>query len=614
MEKSFLKELSILYVEDDDFIRDEMAEFLSRRFRKIYLAENGSLGVDLFKKHHIDIIITDINMPIINGLDMSKIIKGIDSSVPIIVTTAYDDTELLIEAIDIGVDKYVLKPIKLENIVNAIFKCAEQLFHIREIEKLNSVLQDNLSTLREKTLYLDNILRYSTDMAIMAINLDFRIKYYNPVAENIFGYSADEVIGKTVMEMHILQNVDHIRFLKAIDIVRKEGEYKFTIEMSDNGNDRIVSARLSGIRDKENVLIGFVMMANDITQKRQSDLALRETRKRLQSIMDNTKAIIYIKDRTGRYMMVNRQMENLLDISKDEIIGKTDYDVFPGEAAAFFHTNDRKVLDTETHFSFEEVFPHRNELFTYLSIKFPLYDTNGNAYAICGISTDITERKKMEKQIRSSLREKEVLLKEIHHRVKNNMQIVSSLLKLQSRYIKDSEYKEIFKESESRIRSMALVHEKLYSSKDLSSVVFEDYIQNIAHSLFSSYGINNSRVKLIVRCCDTLIGLDTAVPCGMIINELLTNSLKYAFPENREGEIVISLQVYAEEDDTERIELTVSDNGIGFPDEFDCMQAETLGLQLVTAIAVDQLQGTIELNKEGGAEFVISFNKLNSSV
>ncbi len=207
-----------------------------------------------------------------------------------------------------------------------------------------------------------------------------------------------------------------------------------------------------------------------------------------------------------------------------------------------------------------------------------------------------------EKQIKESLTEKEVLLREIHHRVKNNMQIISSLLRLQSGYITEKKYMDMFKESQNRIISMSLIHEKLYQSKGLARIDFNEYIRDLVNGLFHSYGVSGS-IALNIDGKDVSLGVDSAIPCGLIINELVTNSLKHAFPEGREGEIRISLRSIEEN----MIELLVSDNGVCIPEDVDIRKTESLGLHLVTILVENQLHGEINLNRSKGTEFQIKF-------
>jgi PAS domain S-box-containing protein len=242
-------------------------------------------------------------------------------------------------------------------------------------------------------------------------------------------------------------------------------------------------------------------------------------------------------------------------------------------------------------------------LFDVSSTISAIKDAGGNVVAFAGISRDITQRKKAEAEIRHSLKEKETLLREIHHRVKNNMQIISSLLRLQSKYIKNKDDVEIFKESHNRISSMALIHEKLYQSRDFTNIDFNVYVRDLVRGLFHSYGTDESRIKLKISLDNIPIGIDSAIPCGLIINELITNSLKYAFPDDRKGEINICMGVVGENE----FELTISDNGVGIPEGIDFERTDTLGLHLVKILAENQLQGEITPDRTNGTKFRIKF-------
>lgn len=223
---------------------------------------------------------------------------------------------------------------------------------------------------------------------------------------------------------------------------------------------------------------------------------------------------------------------------------------------------------------------------------------------------DITERKRDEEQIKESLAEKEVLLKEIHHRVKNNLQVISSLLRLQSRYIQDEIILEMLKESQNRVRSMALVHEHLYQSKDLSKVNFTEYISSLASHLFQVYAVKARGVKLNINVIPVCLNIDTVVPCGLIINELVSNSLKYAFPEESLGEI--SIEFDYDDNDQSQFILKVADNGMTFPKDLDYKNSGSLGLRLVCSL-VRQLKGNIELVNQVGTAFQITFSSVNAN-
>ncbi|OQX96473.1 hypothetical protein B6I21_00875 [candidate division KSB1 bacterium 4572_119] len=214
------------------------------------------------------------------------------------------------------------------------------------------------------------------------------------------------------------------------------------------------------------------------------------------------------------------------------------------------------------------------------------------------------ERKQAESKIKSSLDEKIVLLKEIHHRVKNNLQVISSLLYLQSKYLKDKTALTVFQESQNRVRSMSLVHEKLYQSENFAKINLKQYIEDLAKYLFRSYNIDSNKIRLDTKIDKVVLDIERAIPCGLIINELVTNSLKYAFPNHDSGKVTIRLKACA----NDKLSLTVKDDGIGLQKYMVEPDKKSLGLQLVDTL-IDQLQGTLKIGKEKGADFKISFPK-----
>jgi two-component sensor histidine kinase len=223
--------------------------------------------------------------------------------------------------------------------------------------------------------------------------------------------------------------------------------------------------------------------------------------------------------------------------------------------------------------------------------------------AQCNIR-DITDRKQVEEGIRASLREKEILLRELHHRVKNNMQVISGLLDLQARSNGNPELIEMLNKSQSRIRSMALVHEKLYASKDLARIDMVGYVRALSQELFQAYKINPGKIDLIVQTDgDVYVDINKAIPCGLILNELISNALKHAFPGDGPGE----LRIIIHETKNKEIEIVVRDNGLGLPDDVDIHQPRSMGLHLVNGLVKKQLDGQIEIRRDNGTEFRIKF-------
>jgi PAS domain S-box-containing protein len=231
----------------------------------------------------------------------------------------------------------------------------------------------------------------------------------------------------------------------------------------------------------------------------------------------------------------------------------------------------------------------------------PIFLEMGKIREISCLAHVVTEKKESERQIKQSLKEKEVLLKEVHHRVKNNLQVISSILNLQSSYVKDQNTLDILKESQNRIKSMSFIHESLYHTENFSSIDFSDYILNLSKNLVHSYRVYNELVDLKLDIGKVVLNLDQAIPCGLIVNELVSNALKYAFPGGSEGDISIKL-----EEIDKMVFLHVADTGIGLPDGIDFRNTDSLGLQLVVTL-VEQLEGEIELDTSNGTKYIINF-------
>jgi len=215
---------------------------------------------------------------------------------------------------------------------------------------------------------------------------------------------------------------------------------------------------------------------------------------------------------------------------------------------------------------------------------------------------DITSKKKLESQMKTGLKEKEMVLKDVQQRVKSNLKLIYSLLSLQTEYIKDRQALSLVKESRERIRSIALMHEKLAAYKDTAVIDFASYVHNLTARLMRSYEIDRDRIILRINTDQTFLDVKTAIPCGLIISELISNSLKYAFPEGKKGKITLIFR----KEGRNRHALIVSDNGKGFPKDLDYQNPESLGMQIINDL-VTQLQGTIRLDRRGGTTFTVSF-------
>lgn len=338
-----------------------------------------------------------------------------------------------------------------------------------------------------------------------------------------------------------------------------------------------------------------------------------ERRKRKQSetlyycLVENLPQHVLCKDTAGRFIFANQHFCRTLGKSLPEILGKTDFDFFPLELARKYQQDDARVLETGTMFQAVEEYhaPNQGKMMYVEVTKTPLRDPQGKVIGLQAIFSDITERRRTEETIRASLEEKVVLLREVHHRVKNNLQIVISLLRLQSVRTQNPDVLDTLQGTGNRIRSMSLLHDTLYRSENLARVNFTQYIESLCSHLFRAYGSRAGRIKLELHLEEVSVDLDQAVSCGLIINELVSNALKHAFPKGRAGRIVIELNKTAQQ----QIVLKIADDGVGLSPELDIRQTGTLGHQLVFMLA-EKLRGSVEVTRDQGTTFRIAFQAM----
>ncbi len=240
--------------------------------------------------------------------------------------------------------------------------------------------------------------------------------------------------------------------------------------------------------------------------------------------MDTALSIIVVRDLDGRRLLVNKEYERRTGVRVEQAIGGTPYDIHSPEGAARILNDDQQVLESHKSLIVEKTVLLKGKAYTLRTTMVPLYNKEGEPYAVCAQAVDITEHKQAEEQIQASLKEKETLLRELYHRTKNNMQIVSSLLTMQSSSIKDEKVLEIFKDIQNRIGTMSLVHQKLYQSKDLSNIELGSYIEDLMNTLTSSYQDSTERVRMKLDLERVSLPIEAAIHCGLILNEMISNS------------------------------------------------------------------------------------------
>ncbi|MGL5081062.1 MAG: histidine kinase dimerization/phosphoacceptor domain -containing protein [Microcoleaceae cyanobacterium] len=351
-------------------------------------------------------------------------------------------------------------------------------------------------------------------------------------------------------------------------------------------------------------MISLAMEAYDHTE---TEIALRQNEELFRQLTENIESVLWMSDpQTQQKIYVSPAYEKIWGRPRREIYQSPQAffkTIYPEDQRVVFMYFEQQLYD-KCDVKYRIVKPDGEIRWIY-DQAFPIKDEVGQVYRVSGISADITDRKRSEEQIQTALKEKEILLKEIHHRVKNNLHIISNLLDLQSDSIQDEHLLHLFEESQNRIRSMALVHEQLYQSDDLGKVNFGDYIHRLVENIFFSLNEDIKAVQPIIEVEPIQLNLETAIPCGLIINELVTNCFKHAFLDQPSREVHIELY----QDEQQKIHLRIWDNGIGIPPEINWEDSSSLGLKLVRILS-KQLRGELHFNGNSGTLVSLVFSQL----
>ncbi|MEG3872934.1 PAS domain S-box protein [Microcoleus sp. Z1_B5] len=435
------------------------------------------------------------------------------------------------------------------------------------------------------------------------------IIYISPAYAKIWGRSCADLYayGRFFTESFHPEDRDRViaTFTKQMES-EKDIEYRI---FRPDGQIRWIRARAFPIRNQAGQVYRIVGIAEDISESKQAEKTIRESEERFRQLAENIQDSVWL---------MSAEFTDLLYLSPayEQIWGRSREELYadPLKMMEWVHPEDKilleeamgRVLQGESTNTEYRIFLPDGTIRWVCDRAFPIYDESGKIYRIAGICEDISDRKLTDARIQAALREKEVLLKEIHHRVKNNMQVISSLLQLQAQYIEDEATLTLFEESQTRIHSMALIHEQLYQSEHLDRIALSPYVENLVANLYQSFGCGNTSIKFNLKVDPIYLNIETAIPCGLIINELVSNSLKYAFISSLAGEISINFH----EINNSQFHLTIQDNGRGFSANFDLENTETLGLRLVKMLAY-QLEASIAIDSQRGTCYSLIFQELN---
>ncbi|MFN3916516.1 MAG: PAS domain S-box protein [Flavobacteriales bacterium] len=454
---------------------------------------------------------------------------------------------------------------------------------------------------KQQSSKIQSFFENTSNMMMFTMNKNMELTSFNSALIDIMKkhINIDIKNGDKILEyLKPFMNNNKFKAMKEIYLTALNGEVQ-EFQGSINGlygKPIWLEMFLTPIRVKGQKIIEIAGLIHEITEKKVAEIKLKKSEEYNKAMINALPDLIFRMTADGYYLDVFYKSEDQLAIKPEKFIGGRVTDLINPELGKQFLKNIKKAVKTD------EIIPFEYSL--KVNGKQGFFEAryvNINNKEVLVIIRDITEQKTAETKLLESLKEKEILLKEVHHRVKNNLQVISSILNLQSSFVTDKDTISILKEGQNRIKSMSFIHEILYQTKNFSEVNFADYLNNLITNLFHTYAINSSNIKLVKDIDNIRVSLDQAIPCGLIVNEIISNALKYAFPNNAKGEIFLSLK-----QEHNQIQIRIEDNGIGLPKNFDVENSSSLGLQLVYTL-IEQLDGTIKVNSKKGTKYLITF-------
>ncbi|MGL6282783.1 MAG: histidine kinase dimerization/phosphoacceptor domain -containing protein, partial [Microcoleaceae cyanobacterium] len=446
--------------------------------------------------------------------------------------------------------------------------------------------------LRDSEGRLHKIFNSMMDGIIVLDRENGRILFVNPATEKLLGRKEAELI--------------QIELGRFID-VSKPQEVEFISRQQE-----VIAVELCLVAITWDGQPAYLASLRDISDRLRTEQALRMSEIRLQYLLSSSPAVIYSCKVDGDYgaTFMSENVINMMGYPASWFTKNWSFwldHVHPDDQSSVLKfINENLAIDGKG--TCEYRFQHRDGSYRWVMDQFKLiHNEAGKPVEFVGYWADISDRKIAEEKLKNLLREKEYLLKEIHHRVKNNLQIISSLLKLQSRHIEDPKALAMFKDSRNRVISMALLHERLYRSNDLAQIDAHEYISSLVKHLKNSFGSQQQNITITTDIDHIFLNVDIALPCGLIVSELVSNALKYAFPHAEQGNISLSLR-----EDENMCILQVQDNGIGLPPNVESKKQQSLGLQLVNNLS-EQLQGQLLVENQAGVLYRLIFCLTNHS-
>ena len=636
---------TILIVEDKEEDRKNFRLYIDRfsdceiRFLE---EERGRAGLEAFSQDEVDCILLGLHLPDMSGLEfLSRFKKRFGDCVcPIVMLTGKGSEEDAVMAMNQGAHDYLSKlRLTPDLLQRAIENAAEKVRLEKRLEQQRidlevknhqlQVMKDHLERLveeRTRDLLLTNErllveieerrkaehqVRENAKFNRMIVDavppfmayVDHRdcYRFANRQYERVFNCKESEILGREISH-HLGDSFQKAR-RKALRGIHQEFEHR---QANANGTYETYHIALTPHKNKKNKggdVLGYFIVGSDVTEKLITEQSLMETEAKFSALFRGAATGIALSDLKGAIIDCNTAFQHILGHRKPDILGHDIQEFYAGPVGQ----KERRFLRERKHgkrrsYRIDKRLKAKDghTIWGRLTTSIIL-GINQVPQFVVHMLEDITPQKENEAFIQKSLDEKQVLLKEVHHRVKNNLQVIQSLLRMQAREVKGSALEPLLRESQNRIRSIALIHEQLYKQDDFAEIDFADYLNQLLRQLFHTFDLKNLNVTSSIDFQDIYLSLTKAIPCALITNELVTNSLKYAFQGKSEGKIFIN--AYRKNG---WLTLIIKDNGAGFPKGLDIEASETLGLKVVRTLT-RQLGGEMEISSNGGVEFRLSF-------
>lgn len=577
-------------------VEDEMVEAMNLKrslqsmgYDVMAITSYGEEAIEKANTLKPDIILMDIVLKgKMDGITAAKAISKLE--IPVIYISALPDDVTVNRALISAPYGYLVKPYDIRKLKISI-----------EVALYKKKMENKLKKSQET--YYQTIFE-NTGAATVIIEENKLISLVNMEFASLTGYSKEEIEGK--MEWPAIFSQEDVSQMKEYHKLRRINpdyaprNYEARI-VTRNGTIKPVHLTVAMIPGTEKSMASIL----DMTELQRSKIAIKESQERFKSIFENAAEAIILFDCQGNIVEFNGKFKETFGIKNGEIIGQNF--VKMGTMMGMHPEESRQIInDLITGNELKQVewiLNNINGKQIVFRVRPSLIKTKTSVIGILLIMEDITELKNVENSLKNSLKEKEMLLREIHHRVKNNLQIISSLLSLQRLQVENPQTADILWECQGRVRAMAMIHENIYQSQDIGRINFKNYVEMLLYDIYNLYRVDKKLIILEMLIEGVEMGIETAMPCGLVINELATNCIKHAFPHGN-GTLKIELKT-----DGDLHLLIIEDDGIGLPENLDPQKSKKLGLMVVNTL-VNQLNGEMEIDRTNGTKFIIKFREL----